>query len=48
VPVPVKPSDVIEEINMLYVAITRTKGQVDLPDSQYYLRWPTPQAAGVA
>ncbi len=48
VPVPVKPSDVIEEINMLYVAITRTKGQVDLPDSQYYLRWPSPQAAGVA
>ena len=38
VPIPVNPASVIEEINMLYVAITRTKGAIDLPPEQYYLR----------
>ncbi|AUD04024.1 UvrD-helicase domain-containing protein [Spirosoma pollinicola] len=35
---PVNPGSILEEINMLYVGLTRTKQGLSLPDSQYYLQ----------
>ncbi|GAB3740328.1 UvrD-helicase domain-containing protein [Spirosoma lituiforme] len=35
---PVNPGSILEEINMLYVGLTRTKQGLSLPDSQYYFQ----------
>ena len=35
---PLNPDNVLEEINMLYVGVTRTKQKLNLPISQYYLQ----------
>jgi F-box protein 18 (helicase) len=40
---PIDPDSLIEEINMLYVAITRSKGLLHLPQTQYELLRPVLQ-----